>query len=180
MSRKLGEIRRHRSRRWWTVGATLVVAAVFGVLFVAASGAVLAPSGFEGNDGNLTCCDSTPGAPQNGPGTSDWATLASAKVVRTDDVASGSSDNSFGQGTHEDDPNVTVVTGSIPPNKNDLIRSYLSSETVSGKSFLYLAWERAVNTGSANLDFELNQNATAGWNAGTTGDLTINRTEGDL
>ena len=37
-----------------------------------------------------------------------------------------------------------------------------------------------VNTGSANIDFELNQNATSGWDASTVGDVTINRTAGDL
>jgi uncharacterized repeat protein (TIGR01451 family) len=165
-----------RRRRWWVTAATFAACAIVSVLYVASSGAVLPPSTFEGNDGNLTCCDST--AAQNGPGTFDWENVPGR--IRTDDVASGSSDNSFGQGTHEDDPNVTIVTGSIPPNKNDLTRSYVATQMVGGASFLYLAWERAINTGSANLDFELNQNATANWDASTTGALTINRTEGDL
>ena len=139
------------------------------VLFVSGSGANLAlPNTFEGDDGNLVV---------NAAGATDWANVS---PVINDDVPSGSNDNSFGQGTKEDDPNVTIVTGSIPPNKNDLTRSYFSTKSVGGHTYLYLAWERAVNTGSANLDFELDQNATPNWSGSTTGAVTINRTEGDL
>ena len=54
------------------------------------------------------------------------------------DLASGSSDNAFGQGTKEDDPSASVVTGSIPPNKNDLTRFYIGTEFAGGSNFLYL------------------------------------------
>ena len=126
-------------------------------------------STFEGNDGNLVV---------NTAGNTDWAN-APNRVVGLDQ-ASGSSDNAFGQGTKEDDPNVTVVTGSIPPNKNDLTRFYIGSEFANGSNFLYLAWERAINIGAANLDLEINQKATAGFNGTTTGPVTLNRTAGDL
>lgn len=107
-----------------------------------------------------------------------WAN-APARVVGIDQP-SGGNDNAFGQGTKEDNASATVVTGSIPPNKNDLTRFYVGSEFASNSNFLYLAWERAVNIGSANLDFEINQKVTAGFTGTTTGPVTLNRTAGDL
>src|SRR6266545_3294216 len=112
----------------------------------------LAGSTFEGNDGNLVV---------NTAGNRDWSN-APRRVVGLDQP-SGASDNAFGQGTKEDDPAVVVVTGSIPPNKNDLSRFYVGSEVADNSNFLYLAWERLVNIGNANLDFEINQKATAGF-----------------
>ena len=41
-------------------------------------------------------------------------------VLAKSDQPSGSNDDSFGKGTAEDNPNPTIVTGSIPPNKSDL------------------------------------------------------------
>src|ERR1700750_267437 len=163
--------RRGRGRRLWVVGATLFATAVFGVVFVASSGASLSTSPFEGSDGNMVV---------DTAGHTDWESL-SPPVLRTlVDVPSGTSDNSFTGGSHEDDPNVTIATGSIPPNKNDLTRAYVASETISGETFLYLAWERQPNpNGSANVDFELDQNASLG-DFTQPGALTINRTEGDI
>ncbi len=130
----------------------------------------LAGSTFEGNDGNMTV---------DTPGNTDWANVAGLNVGI--DLPSGSTDNSFGQGTKEDNPVVTVVQGSIPPNKNDLTRFYEASEQASNQHiYLYLGWERLVNIGNANLDFEINQNATAGFTSSFTGAITINRTAGDL
>ncbi len=84
----------------------------------------LAGSTFEGNDGNLVV-DKT--------GDTDWANVAGLNTGI--DLSSGSTDNSFGQGTKEDSSSVTVVTGSIPPNKNDLTRFYEASEDVNAASF---------------------------------------------
>jgi uncharacterized repeat protein (TIGR01451 family) len=164
---------RGRGRRPWSVGVAAIVAvAVFGVLFVASSGATLAPSTFEGNDGNMVV---------DTPGNTDWASLAGNAGLRTlVDLPSGTNDNAFGQGTKEDDTTVTVVKGSIPPNKNDLTRAYVYEDRVGGSSFIDLAWERAAAIGDAHIDFELNQNATAGFDASTTGTVQLNRTPGDL
>ena len=170
MSKKLKTLRRQSARRWWLLGTTVLALVAFAVVFAAASGADLTGSTFESIDGNLIV--------DGGAGHTDWANVVGLRTAI--DQPSGATDNAFGQGTKEDNPNVTIVDGSIPPNKNDLTRSYLASETVGAQTFLYLAWERAVNTGSANLDFELDQNATAGWDGFTTGAVTINRTEGDL
>ncbi|HEY3515055.1 MAG TPA: hypothetical protein VGL36_38100 [Kribbella sp.] len=132
-----------------------------------AADANLAGSTFEGNDGNMVV---------NTSGNTDW--INAPNRVRGDDLASGSTDNAFGQGTKEDDPNVSVVTGSIPPQKSDLTRFYVGSETAGGNVYLYLAWERSNVLGSANMDFEINQKAQP--NLTTTGAKTLNRTAGDI
>jgi hypothetical protein len=136
-------------------------------LFVAGSSANLAGSTFESNDGNLIV---------NTTGNTDWANAPNR--VRGDDLPSGGDDNSFGGGTKEDDPNVNVVTGSIPPQKSDLTRFYLASEFVSNSNFLYLAWERSNVLGSANMDFELNQKAQP--DLTTPGPKALVRTAGDI
>ncbi len=130
----------------------------------------LTGSTFEGNDGNLVV---------DKAGDTDWATVANVNIGI--DLPSGTGDNSFGQGTKEDVPAVTVVNGSIPPNKNDLTRFYEASEQASNQHiYLYLGWERLVNIGNANLDFEINQFATTGFTSAFSGPITLNRTAGDL
>jgi hypothetical protein len=153
-----------RGRRAWIVCASVVG---LSLLFVSSSSANLTGSTFEGNDGNLVV---------NTAGDTDWANVAGLSTGV--DLASGSGDNSFGQGTKEDGPAVSVVSGSIPPNKSDLTRFYEASESVGGQNFLYLGWERSNVLGSANMDFEINQATTPG--LGTAGAHTINRTPGDL
>jgi uncharacterized repeat protein (TIGR01451 family) len=172
LTRKLFERFGRHNRRTVAAATALAVAALCSVIFVAGSGATLAPPAtFEGNDGNLVVNS-----------TADWASFPINCATGAGclvDTPSGSSDNAFGQGTQEDDTSVTVVDGSIPPNKNDLTRSYITSEVLGGNTYLYLAWERAVNTGSANIDFELNQNPTPGFD-GSTGSFALTRTAGDI
>jgi hypothetical protein len=77
-------------------------------------------------------------------------------VEEKDDTASGANDESFGQGTAEDNPNPTIVTGSIPPNKSDL-KAF--GVFVENDEVLELFWARVQNPkGTTNMDFELNQN----------------------
>jgi hypothetical protein len=156
-----------RTRRLRKIAVTLTALAAFAAVFVAGSSANLPGSTFEGNDGNLVV---------NTTGNTDWVNAPNR--VRGDDLASGGSDNSFGGGTKEDDPNVNVVTGSIPPQKSDLTRFYVASESAGGSNFLYLAWERSNVLGSANMDFELNQQAQP--DLTTTGAKTLVRTAGDV
>jgi hypothetical protein len=129
----------------------------------------LTGSTFAGGDGNLLTSPTT-------FGTTDWQNVSG--LHKGIDLDSGPGDNSFGQGTHEDDANVTTVSGSIPPSKSDLSRFYEASEFANGSNFLYLAWERTNNLGSANMDFEINQVTTP--DLGDPGPHTINRTAGDL
>jgi uncharacterized repeat protein (TIGR01451 family) len=99
------------------------------------------------------------------------------------DLPTGSDDNSFGQGTSEDDGVPTVVTGSIPNNKSDLQRFYIANEKVIiqpnplvAHDFLYLAWERVQDpNGTTNMDFELNQGTALSANG-----LTPVRQAGDI
>src|SRR5215207_4401351 len=85
----------------------------------------------------------------------DWA---SVNEVRKVDLASGSGDDSFGQGTKEDTAVPTVVSGSIPPNKSDLLNFGVYLETVGGQNFLHLFWHRVQEpSGTTNMDFEFNQ-----------------------
>jgi hypothetical protein len=184
---------RHRHvGRWWVTAAALTAIALVSVVFVAASGAdsgggcdfspanngtpgclgSLGGSAFAGGDGNLQA------SPSNF-GSVDWTNVSA--LNHASDLPTGKNDNSFGQGTKEDDPNVTVVTGSIPNNKSDLTRFYESSETGSNNhTFLYLGWERANTLGTANMDFEINHSATPAFTASASGPITINRTAGDL
>src|SRR5713101_6212923 len=186
----------HRHSRavkmWLGLGAAATLAAAFVVVPIVTSSAdapggcdfdpvnVKAPfmpscvgpltgSNFEGGDGNLV---------PNTSGNTDWSNVAGRNVGI--DQPSGKDDNSFGQGTKEDDPAVTVVTGSIPPNKSDLLRFYEASQFANTSNFLYLAWERTNVLGSANFDFEINQQTTAGFTGTTTGPVTLNRQPGDV
>ena len=160
----------HLFNKWRSLPKWLLSGALACALVLGADGAALANlsgSLFEGNDGNLVV---------NNTGNQDWANAPNR--VRGDDLASGTTDNSFGQGTKEDDANVTVVTGSIPPQKSDLTRFYVASEFASSSNFLYLAWERSNVLGSANMDFEINQKTQPLLTA--TGPKTLVRTAGDL
>src|SRR5215471_12311694 len=131
----------------------------------------LAGSTFAGGDGNLLTNPTT-------FGTTDWQNVSGLNPGF--DLASGKNDNSFGQGTKEDDPNVSVITGAIPPNKSDLTRFYEASEfsSVNNHNFLYLGWERTNVLGTANFDFEINQKTQP--DLTTTGAKTLVRTAGDL
>jgi hypothetical protein len=131
----------------------------------------LTGSTFAGGDGNLL---TNPTA----FGTTDWQNVAGLSAGF--DLPSGKPDNSFGQGTKEDNPIVTVGLGSIPPNKSDLTRFYEASEfsTVDNHNFLYLGWERSNVLGTANFDFEINQAKQP--DLTVAGTVTLNRTPGDL
>jgi uncharacterized repeat protein (TIGR01451 family) len=122
-------------------------------------------SPFEFADGNLVV---------DTPGNRDWANANNLNIGI--DLPSGQNDDAFGNGTKEDNPVPSVVTGSIPNNKSDLTRFYVSSETrADGHIFMYLAWERANTLGTANIDFEFNQSGTPSANG-----VTPVRTVGDM
>ncbi|MDP9336959.1 MAG: hypothetical protein M3Q30_27100, partial [Actinomycetota bacterium] len=120
------------------------------------AGNVLAGSNFEiDTDANLKV---------DGPADCiDWlvggtGTPLRAGVLTKDDKPSGATDDSFGQGSKEDDPNPTIVTGSIPPNKSDLKTFGAYAEVTTTSKFLELFWSRVQDpSGTTNMDFELNQ-----------------------
>jgi hypothetical protein len=153
---------KRKKRASWLLG-------LFGAITLSAAfsaDASVAPSTFEGNDGNFVV---------NGvAGSFDWANLVTGPVA--DETAnSGPDDDSLGQGSKEDKPVPTVVDGSIPNNKSDLQRFFFATQTVSGKSFMYLGWTRANTLGTANIDFEFNQSDALSSNG-----VTPVRTNGDM
>jgi len=101
----------------------------------------------------------------NTSGCIDWLTNGTDSSFRSgvqakNDLPSGSGDDSFGQGTAEDNPNPTIVSGSIPPNKSDLKAFGVYTEDVPNTQNDYLAlfWSRVQNpSGTTNMDFELNK-----------------------
>src|SRR5262249_28810704 len=134
-------------------------------------------STFESGDGNLAVDTS---------GLHDWnspvETISCGNTIPGGGANCGldfdnhnSGDNSLGQGAKEDDVAPSVVTGSIPPSKDDLSRFYVNKERVNNNDYLYLAWERSNLLGSAHMDFEFNQSSTPGGNG-----VTPLRTAGDL
>jgi hypothetical protein len=146
---------------------TLAAVGVIAVVLVPGSSANLSGSTFEGNDGNLVVDTS---------GNHDWVNAPNISAGK--DLATGTQDNSFGQGTKEDNVNVTVVNGSIPNSKADLARFAVAGETVGANNFLYLAWSRENLSGTVNFDFEINQKAQP--DLTTAGAKTLVRTQGDL
>lgn len=110
----------------------------------------------------------------------DWATFAHAGTnppeKRKPDLASGSNDDSFGQGSKEDTAVPSVVTGSIPPNKSDLLNFGVYQEGTGAAGFLNLFWHRVQEpSGTTNMDFEFNQSPTLSGNG-----VTPVRTAGDI
>ena len=145
------------------------------------AGSVLAGSNFE-IDTNANLKVDGP------PDCIDWLSGGSgtgmrAGVITKNDLPTGSSDNSFGQGSQENDLNPTIVDGSIPPNKSDLKTFGLYTEGGTTPQFLELFWSRVQNpSGTTNMDFELNQKfcdpSATPTNCSTNG-VTPVRTVGD-
>ena len=161
---------RTRARPGALLGGTaaLIVGLAFAVPALASHPEVSLPgSNFEiDTDANLKVDDPAPSI--------DWASVSE---TRQTDVASGRNDNAFGEGTKEDDAVPTVVTGSIPPQKSDLLNFGVYLETTStGARFLNLFWHRVQEpNGTTNMDFEFNQASTISGNG-----VTPVRTAGDL
>jgi hypothetical protein len=157
-----------RTFKFWALATVLVVSTAaiaggiaHGTTASCANSRTLAGSAFEiDTDANLVV---------NTPGCIDWlsggtGTGFRSGVLAKNDKATGSGDDSFGQGTAEDNPNPTIVDGSIPPNKSDLKAFGVYAETgeptatnPTGKN-LALFWSRVQNpSGTTNMDFELNK-----------------------
>lgn len=151
-----------------TVMAVVLTAALLppSLAFAAHPEVSLPGSAFEiDTDANLRVDDPSPSL--------DWANVAD---IRKQDTASGSGDESFGQGSKEDTAVPSVVDGSIPPNKSDLKFFGVYQEGTTSNGFLNLFWSRVQDpTGTTNMDFEFNQSSTLSSNG-----VTPVRTAGDL
>jgi hypothetical protein len=168
--------------------ALLAAAGLLAAAVTASAGPVGTAAGFEDDDGNLA-----PQAPIN----FDWNSFApttwtgtaptrtSSKLVSgwaftgLEDAAATTSDSSFAGGTKQDNDCATVI-GAKAPNKDDLKRVYVASNTVGGDVFLELAWVRIpqnTTSPSAHIGFEFNKGSTA-CPAGSDG--LVRRTAGDM
>jgi Prealbumin-like fold domain len=161
---------RKPSRRTLTLGACAVLV-VSGLVSAAPALAShpevsLPGSNFEiDTDANLKLDDPAPSI--------DWATVTETRKA---DKPTGSGDDSFGQGTKEDTAVPSVVDGSIPPNKSDLLNFGVYLETVGTDRFLHMFWHRVQEpSGTTNMDFEFNQSTTTSANG-----VTPVRTAGDV
>src|ERR687888_2117572 len=136
-----------------------LTAVAFAVFFVAASSGNLTGSTFESTDGNLVKNTGTDWC--NAVNGSGVCTSTAPHLVQGQDLAPGNNDDSFANGTKQDDAVPSVGDGSIPP-KGDLDRFYIANEFVGGKNFVYLGFELLpVSNASASvhMGFEFNQNA---------------------
>ena len=90
----------------------------------------------------------------------DWAAVTE---VRQADSPSGSGDESFGQGTAENDAVPTIVSGSIPPNKSDLKNFGVYQENTANKTFVAVFWSR-INSPSGHYQhgFRVSTRISAG------------------
>src|SRR5919109_3797421 len=140
-----------RTVRWGLASAVAAITALgFAGTAVASHPEVSLPgSDFEIDvDANLRVDDPPPSI--------DWANVAETRKA---DKPSGATDDSFTEGTKEDTEVPVVETGSIPPNKSDLLNfgAYLET-TATGERFLNLFWHRVQEPqGTTNMDFEFNQ-----------------------
>jgi len=143
-----------KKRKVWAVAT--VCATVGGLLGgFAIAGANLSGSTFEGNDGNIVA-----------NGGVDWANLVASGGTLSvgTDQPTGQNDNSFTQGSKEDDTNVVIGLGSIPNNKADIGKFGVGTQVPtsgarSGHTIMDLAWIRNNDGGTTNFDFEINQAA---------------------
>ena len=175
-----------RSSRRAMVLAVAMVASL-GLAVMAVAGPVGTASGFEDDDGNLVV-DST--FDWNGFAPTTWTGTApsrtTSKTVASgwaltglEDASATTSDSAFSGGTKQDKECASVI-GAKAPNKDDLKRVYVSSNTVDGDIYLNLAWVRIpqnTTSPSAHIGFEFNQSDVL-CPAGSDG--LVERTEGDM
>ena len=153
-----------RGHRTYKVLGVAAAVAAFGVSIPVFAN--LPNSTFDAGDGNLVLDDET----------KDW--VNAPNFAQRIDKLKGQGDDAMGNGTSEDTQVPSLVEDGIPPNKSDITRFYVGSETISSplKNFLYLAWERITDpSGTTNFDFELNQSTQLSSNG-----VTPVRTAGDV
>jgi hypothetical protein len=170
-------------KRVTVVASVLAIVASYGVVgpvSLASADTVVGSSFQIDQDANLTV-DGPPAT-----GTIDWLTGGSGSslrsaVIHRADVPSGTADDSFTQGTAENDALTTIATGSIPNNKSDLKQFGVYQETVGSKTFLNVFWMRVNDpNGTTNMDFEFNQSPTAKNKPFSGAQVIPVRTPGDL
>ena len=152
-----------------------------------AGGSIADASGFEAADGNLavdggaSCQDWNSFSPTWGgsaPFQSGTATLGGLTFVGATDAVNSTSDTIYAGGVKQDTECPGTVTGKAN-DKADLARIYVAGETVGGHTYLFLAWERQLDTtvqSDVFVSFEFNQGKLS---CGATSPF-VKRTKGDL
>jgi uncharacterized repeat protein (TIGR01451 family) len=160
----LRSFRRGRNRGLWVVGATLLAAAAFGVIFVASSGAAPSPCPIPGNfeiDGDMTQQTCAPGA-------DDWNT----PNIGVQATTQGGTYSTSGKDGH--DPSTWTSSGHTP-DKTNFAQEYATSRVVNGHFFVYVAWERTATSGTQGYAIEI---SNAGSNVAADGTPQPNRASG--
>ncbi len=141
--------RGREGRRLWLVGATLVAALAFGVLFVASSGAAPTPCPIPGNfeiDGDMTQATCNPPA-------DDWNT----PNIGVQSTTQGGTYSTSGK--DDGDPSTWSSSGATP-DKTDFAQAYATSRVVNGHFFVYVAWERTSTTGTQGYAIEIDNSGS--------------------
>jgi hypothetical protein len=168
MATSFGNLFRKRRLRAGAIATALVAGALASLTPAYANHPEVSLSGsnFEiDTDANLKVDDAAPSI--------DWANVSG--TVKPD-APTGATDDSFGQGTKEDTAVPSIVDGSIPPNKSDLLNFGVYLEEDGSGRFLHVFWHRVQEPqGTTNMDFEFNQSETVSANG-----VTPVRTSGDV
>src|SRR5215210_7712492 len=138
-------------RRW----ASVAVSAVIATAWAPAAGAApltptddpLSGSSFQGGDGDQL----------DENGLLDWDGVH-GRVVHNEDP--NKEDTAFAGGTKEGDPANWILTteaGGVSPGKANVRDAWSVVDQPGGRTFLYLAFDRAAADGDTFLSFELNQ-----------------------
>ncbi len=122
----------------------------------------VAPSCFEGGDGNLTVNE----APFGANTYTDWASLGVANLSGVDDkfAANTNLDTQFSGGKELEPPTWELTAGPATPDKANILAATTYVDKLTNDLFLYVAFERKGSTGNTNLSIELNNDATL-WDA---------------
>ena len=185
--RILGPTGGRRRKRLAIVVPFMAIAAL--ILAIGASaGPVGTAAVFEDDDGNLNpqatinfdwnSLDSAPAWAGTTPDRTREGTVSGWKFLGLEDDQVSTGDDSFDGGTKQDD-DCAGVSGHKANNKEDLKRIYLASKTVSGHTYLMLAWVRIPQnstSNSSNIAFEFNRGTTA---CGTGSDGLVQRSLND-
>lgn len=182
----------HPRRRGRGLASLAAVAILAGILSstTPTSAHDLTPSNVDATDGNQI-------VNVENPVERDWESFLpdtnADNLFRATDLASGATDNSLIGGTKDNTECPGSGTGSIPSNKDDLLRFYLFHETLTEvdgtgtDTFLYLGYVRSLpgtTTASAHGVFELNKlntkcPSTTKGGVTTPSDFYV-RTDGDV
>jgi uncharacterized repeat protein (TIGR01451 family)/fimbrial isopeptide formation D2 family protein len=169
-------------------GSSQLLAPITGPCPGGADSTIANASGFEDADGNLvkdnaTCMDWNDFTPTwSGPGTTPPQTGAASNngfnFVGATDLVNSTSDNIYAGGVKQDTVCPGTVTGKAN-DKADLAAIYVAAKRVNGEVYLFLSWERQIDTTTQSdvfISFEFNQSKVS---CGA-GSPFVQRTIGDV